>query len=406
MGRGKQPVPGGPDAHLLEELFPLQVKPGGPATFLLMDRGQIFARAEFFVGLSQQDNEIARVLEPLGDIVRDRVHNPDHGYGRSRRNRLTIGFIIEADVAADYRNFQGFAGRPHAVNGLDELPHHLRLLGVAKIEAVGQGHRPGPADGEIARALGNRNRRPALRVERAVAAVAIDTDAQPLVRLLQPNDGRIRARLDHRIPANQKIVLPVDPLLAGQIRRGEEGGQNRGIVGGQGESAEVELLFRRQVGRSGRRAFVGRRLRGQGRDRNADDFLSLPRRAEQAVIRDFSNNNGLEVPGGKHVFDRLFTALLGNDQHPLLGLGQQQLIGGNTGLAGRDRIQVKDDAGLAPVGHFNRRTGQAGSPHILNTDNQVLPHEGQAGFNQDILGERVAHLDGRPEFFGLVVKFP
>ena len=339
-------------------------------------------------------------------MLRHLIHNADHGDGRRRRNGLPIGFIIEADVAADYRNLQGFAGGPHPVNGLDELPHHLRLLRVAEIEAVGQGHRPGSADGQVARALGNRNRRAAIGVERAVAAIAIDADAQPLVRLLQPDDGRIRAGPDHRISANQKIVLPVDPFLTGKIRRGEQRGQNRGIVGRQRQGAEVQPLLRRQVGRSGRRAFVGRGLRGQSGDRNTDDFLSPPQRAEQAVIRDFSNDNGLEVPGGEHVPDCLFTALLGNNQHPLLGLGQQQLIGRNTGFAGRDRIQVQDDTGLAPVGHFHRRAGQAGGPHVLNPDNQVLLHEAEAGLDQNILGERVAHLNGRAELFGLVVKFP
>ena len=406
MGRGKEPGLGGPEAHLLEALFPFQVKPRGPATLLAMDRGQIFARAEFFVRFAQQDDEVARVLKPLGDTLRDRVQNPDHGNGRRRRNRLPIGFIIEADVAADYRNLQGLAGGPHPVNGLDKLPHHLRLLGITKIEAVGQGHRPGPADGQVARALGDRNRRSPLRVEGAVAAITIDTDAQPLVRLFQPNDGRIRAGLDHRIPANQKIVLPVDPFLTGKIRRGEQGGQNGGIVGRQRQGAEVQLLFRRQVGRSGRRAFVGRGLRGQGRDRNANDLLSPPRRAEQTIVRDLPNDDRLEVPDGKHVLDGLFTALLGDDQHPLLGFGQQQLIGSNTGFAGRDGVQVQDDTGLAPVGHFHRRAGQAGGPHVLNPDNQVLLHEAEAGLDQDILGERVAHLDGRPELFGLVVEFP
>ena len=243
MGRGKKPGLGGLDAHALEEPFPFQVKPGGPATLLMMDRGQIFARAEFFVGLSQQDDEIARVLKPLGDMLRNIVHNSDHGDGWGRRNRLTIGFIIEADVAADYGYFQSLAGRPHAVNGLDELPHHLGLLRVAKIEAVGQGDRSGPADGQIARALGNRNRRPSIGVERAVATIAIDADAQALVRPFQPQDGGIRAGRGNRIPAHQKIVLPVDPLLTGQIRRGEEAGQDGGVVGGQGRVSRSSCCF-------------------------------------------------------------------------------------------------------------------------------------------------------------------
>ena len=54
-------------------------------------------------------------------MLRDLVQYADHGNRWSWRNRLTICFIIEADVATDYGEIEGRACVPHTVDCLGEL---------------------------------------------------------------------------------------------------------------------------------------------------------------------------------------------------------------------------------------------------------------------------------------------
>ena len=48
------------------------------------------------------------------------------------------------------------------------------------------------------------------------------------------------------------------------------------------------------------------------------------------------------------------------------------------------------------VGHLERGRGQAGRTHVLDGDDAVALHQLEAGLDQQLLGERVADLDGRP----------
>ena len=105
--------------------------------------------------------------------------------------------------------------------------------------------------------------------------------------------------------------------------------------------------------------------------------------------------------------DRLglgFGAGLQDDQHALLALRQHHLVGGHAVLALGHAVEVERDADAALVRHLAGGRGEAGGAHVLNGDDGVLGHQLEAGLDQQLLGEGVAHLHGRALLVGFVVE--
>ncbi len=88
-------------------------------------------------------------------------------------------------------------------------------------------------------------------------------------------------------------------------------------------------------------------------------------------------------------------------QHALLAFRQHELISGHAGLTRRHLIQIQFDADAALGGHLDGRTGQAGGAHVLDGDDRVGGHQFQACLDQQLLGERIADLHGRPLLLGV-----
>ena len=72
---------------------------------------------------------------------------------------------------------------------LRELPHDRRPLGVAEVQAVGGAERPRAGARDVARRFGDREHRAALRIEIAVAAVAVDRHRQRAIGALDAHDA-------------------------------------------------------------------------------------------------------------------------------------------------------------------------------------------------------------------------
>src|SRR5947207_12958393 len=68
----------------------------------------------------------------LGDVLK----NADHAEHRRRINSLAQSFVIEADIPASDRNLQLLASLGDSVDRLRKLPHDVRLLRIAKVEAI------------------------------------------------------------------------------------------------------------------------------------------------------------------------------------------------------------------------------------------------------------------------------
>ena len=64
-------------------------------------------------------------------------------------------------------------------------------------------------------------------------------------------------------------------------------------------------------------------------------------------------------------------------------------------LAARHQVEIERDAEVALGAHLDRRAGQPRGPHVLDGDDAVLRHDLEAGLEQELFGERIAHLHGR-----------
>ena len=95
---------------------------------------------------------------------------------------------------------------------------------------------------------------------------------------------------------------------------------------------------------------------------------------------------------------------LDHHQHALLGLGEHDLVGRHAGLALRDVLDVDLDTHAAAASHLAGGTGQARGAHVLDADQRAGLHDLETRFEQELLGERVAHLDGRALLFRFLVE--
>src|SRR6185312_2258843 len=86
--------------------------------------------------------------------LRDGAHvgnEADAADDRRRRNRPSVGLVVEGDIARDDRNPKRLRRLRDGLDRVAELPADLRLLGVAEVEAVGQRERLAAGAGDVAR---------------------------------------------------------------------------------------------------------------------------------------------------------------------------------------------------------------------------------------------------------------
>ena len=155
---------------------------------------------------------------------------------------------------------------------------------------------------------------------------------------------------------------------------------------------------------AGRRPVVERRLVGHGRHRDLGHRPPVPADPRDAVPRHLPDNARVQVPLLEDLQDLALPALLRDHEHPLLGLGEQELVGGHPLLALRHLVQVHRDAGPGPGGHLEGGGGQPRRPHVLDAHDGVRLHQLEAGLQEQLLGEGVAHLDRGALLLGLLVE--
>src|SRR5699024_3083085 len=134
---------------------------------------------------ASQDQLVLRALRDLlrqaGGGVVNGSQNRDH---RGRQDRGVTGLVVEGDVAAGDRDLDVDAAVGQAVDRLAELPHDLRVLRGAEVQAVGDGHRGRTRGGDVAVGLAQRELRTHARVELRVTAGGVRGDRDAAVGLL------------------------------------------------------------------------------------------------------------------------------------------------------------------------------------------------------------------------------
>ena len=135
---------------------------------------------------AQLEDELAFLFEVQAGVMRPVVHDPHHADGRCWEHRLggAVGvgcLVVETHVSARHRRVEMAAGPAHALNGADKLPVHLRVVRVAKVQAVRDRRRHCACAADVSGRFRHGNRRPDLGVRLHVARVAIDRQGQRLV---------------------------------------------------------------------------------------------------------------------------------------------------------------------------------------------------------------------------------
>ena len=143
------------------------------------------------------------------------------------------------------------------------------------------------------------------------------------------------------------------------------------------------------------RALIDRRRVRQRRERDVGLHGAAMAHHELAGVSGAPDHREIELPFTKHALGDRLGAWLQHHEHALLALRQHHLIGGHAGLARRHPVKVELDADAAFVRHLHRGRGESRRAHILDGDDGVLLHQLEAGFEQQLLGEGIAHLHRR-----------
>ena len=81
---------------------------------------------------------------------------PNCADGRGRQDALTVGFVIQRNIARHDRHIERRNCLTNALDRADELPHDLGLFGIAEIQVVGGGQRRRTDRGQVAIGFGHR----------------------------------------------------------------------------------------------------------------------------------------------------------------------------------------------------------------------------------------------------------
>ncbi len=145
----------------------------------------------------------------------------------------------------------------------------------------------------------------------------------------------------------------------------------------------------------GPRPLIDRRGMGKGRERNVGLDDAAMTHHEVPRVGGVADHREVELPFPEHALGGFLRARLQHHEHALLALREHHLVGGHAFLAGRHPVELKLDADAAFVGHLHRGGGEARGAHVLDGDDGVLRHQLEAGLEQKLLGEGIAHLHGR-----------
>ena len=230
---------------------------------------------------AQQDDAVA-ALPAVGD-ARDVAHEADAADDRRRRDRRAAGLVVERDVPRDDGDPERVGRLRDPFDRLRELPADLGLLGVAEVEAVGEGERLAAGAGDVER--GFHHGRPA-GLDRVAAAErgAVERDGDA-ARAVDPQHRCVEAGTPHRARADEVVVLLEHPGLRLVVDR-VDGRRGRGAL------LLLDLVARALVGEQ------------SGRDRA--DHLARRERAQVAVVGHLADHRARQLPAladSAHVVD-------------------------------------------------------------------------------------------------------
>ena len=329
-------------------------------------------------------------------------HQTNHSDGGRWENRLCLvahnRLVVEGHVSARNRSFELLARAAHAFDGAHKLPVHFRIVGVAKIQAVGDGAGHPAGAHNVPCVFRNRNHGAYFGVCVHVAAVAVHGHGQRPVGSFNFDDGGVGRTVGaHVHRAHHGVVLFVHPALAGYVgqcndllRNGVQVLRDRNVL-------NVKFLIGFVVGRLAEFAVVHRGATAQHQRlrRQIAHQVSVPEITHGRAFSNHPNFCAVDVPLGKNGFHFRLAAFFHHHQHALLALGKQDFPGGHAVLARGNTVQMDVHAYPTAGTHFRRRTRNARSAHVLHARYRSRLGQFQRGFQQELFLERVAYLNRR-----------
>src|SRR5208283_5630348 len=99
-----------------------------------------------------------------------------------------------------------------------------------------------------------------------------------------------------------------------------------------------------------------------------------------------------QIPLVENPFHFRFAALVDDDEHALLRFGEHNLVARHVRRALRHFVEFDLNARARARGGFAGRTGQARRAHVLNARDRAGGEQLEAGFANQFLHKRIAHL--------------
>ena len=194
-----------------------------------------------------------------------------------------------------------------------------------------------------------------------------------------------------RVAHDVAIILLPDPALRRHVRAGHQLQQHFPVIFGFRIFRDVE---RRALLWLGPWPVIVRRIFGERRDRDIAHHLTKLFQHHVAGIGRHADDFGVEVVLVEDGLGDPFLAGFQHHEHPLLALGQHDLIGGHAGLALGHLVEVHLDADAALVCHLDGGRRQPGCAHILNRLDRIGRHQLKTRLDQQLLCEWVTDLHG------------
>ena len=163
------------------------------------------------------DQKLVALADLRADDLGHIVNQPHRANGRRRQDRGPVGFIVERDIARHDRHIERRAGRADAFDRADELPHDLRLFGVAEIEVVSRCQRLGSDSSQVAPDFSNGLFAAFERIGFDIARCYVGARGNGFCGAVDADHGGISTRSCSSIRLDQVVILMPDPALGAHV---------------------------------------------------------------------------------------------------------------------------------------------------------------------------------------------
>ena len=217
-------LPNGCLDHPLDKNLLFQLEVRTRAIFHATHGAQVFAAAQVIPARTDQADQIARIFEIQRHHLVGTIQQTQHpdGWGRVDRHHLIpYGvLVIKTHVPARHRGAEATTGFAHAANGLGKLGVHFGVVGIAKIQTIGDRHRFAAGTDDVAGGFGHGNHRSAIRIGVHVGRVTVGGQRQGLLGAFYVHNGSVGGAVGgHCAGAHHGVVLLGDPVFGGQVGR-------------------------------------------------------------------------------------------------------------------------------------------------------------------------------------------